>query len=518
MNRAVLLTAGFLFLAGGSLFLYKYLSLGMALEPDPSARVWRVDFTIEFIGDGQPARLELSLPSSTIDQVILDEENLDAGLHFERIDRRAVWTGRVSGEHQVVYGLRVHIPESSTDSPDLTSAPVERSRDSNLIARRSKDAGLVEVLQRLRIHPDDDPNAIIGSVFDFVAHDIETASNGSRDPRVVLQSREGSLEGKTQLLLDLLRASGLDASLGAGFRLPSSGSTRVEPFVRTQANGRNVRLLLSTGSPDQFPREFLTLSRGDRAVLNSSGAVGADLRVTTIRESLPADEMAAFVSPNNVFIRSISLYRLPVPTRSALLTLLVMPLAVLVASAYRNLIGISTFGTFMPVLIALSLREIGLASGILLIAGCLTTGVVGRLLLDRLRLLFVPRVCLLLCVVILAITTLAQIGHAWGLRDLGSGLLFPIIILAMLIERISVTTLEEGWVSSAILLAGSLGLAALTYPIFRSDLLAHLFLGFPELVLCVMSLLVLLGGYTGYRIADLWRFRSLASDPEGSAA
>jgi hypothetical protein len=81
----------------------------------------------------------------------------------------------------------------------------------------------------------------------------------------------------------------------------------------------------------------------------------------------------------------------------------------------------------------------------------------------------------------------------------------------MLIERISVTTLEEGFESTVKLIGGSLVLSALVYPVFQSDLLAHLFFGFPELISCVMALLVMIGGYTGYRISELWRFRAFAS-------
>ena len=194
-----------------------------------------------------------------------------------------------------------------------------------------------------------------------------------------------------------------------------------------------------------------------------------------------------------------------------------MPLAALVASIFRNLIGVRTFGTFMPILIALSLRNTDLSSGLVLITSVLLAGVVGRILLDRLRLLFVPRICLLLCMVILFVTSLAQIGYEFGGNELMTGLLFPIVILAMLIERISVTALEEGTRSTATLLAGSLLLSALAYPIFQSSQLTYLFFGFPELIFCVMGALVLLGGYTGYRVSELWRFRSLML-PDDEAA
>ena len=171
----------------------------------------------------------------------------------------------------------------------------------------------------------------------------------------------------------------------------------------------------------------------------------------------------------------------------------------------------------MPILIALSLRNTDLASGLVLVTSVTCAGVLGRLLLDQLRLLFVPRLCLLLCIVVLLVTGLAQIGYAFEGRGFMSGLLFPIVILSILIERISVTTLEEGLESTQKLLAGSLALAAVAYPIFQSEWLIHIFFGFPELVLCVMACLVLIGGYRGYRLTEIWRFRTLAtSDLEAS--
>jgi hypothetical protein len=40
---------------------------------------------------------------------------------------------------------------------------------------------------------------------------------------------------------------------------------------------------------------------------------------------------------------------------------------------------------------------------------------------------------------------------------------------------------------------------------------------FPELTFCVMGMLVWIGGYTGYRLLDLVRFRSFADTDETAA-
>ena len=97
-----------------------------------------------------------------------------------------------------------------------------------------------------------------------------------------------------------------------------------------------------------------------------------------------------------------------------------------------------------------------------------------------------------------------------GRVELGGGVLFPIVILTMLVERFSVTLAEEG-LRPALARAGwSTAVAVVVYPIFRSSFAEHLMFGFPELVICTIGLLVWLGAYTGYRVTDLIRFRLFA--------
>jgi len=84
----------------------------------------------------------------------------------------------------------------------------------------------------------------------------------------------------------------------------------------------------------------------------------------------------------------------------------------------------------------------------------------------------------------------------------------------MLIERFSITTAEEGLPSALRRLATSTAAAICVYPIFRIAALEHLMFGFPELVISVMGVLIWIGGYTGYRASELWRFRGLLDSRE----
>jgi hypothetical protein len=84
----------------------------------------------------------------------------------------------------------------------------------------------------------------------------------------------------------------------------------------------------------------------------------------------------------------------------------------------------------------------------------------------------------------------------------------------MLVERFSITLAEEGLREALIRAGWSILVAVGVYPIFRSPLAEHLMFGYPELLFVIMGLLVLIGAYTGYRLADLLRFRSFAQESE----
>jgi len=114
--------------------------------------------------------------------------------------------------------------------------------------------------------------------------------------------------------------------------------------------------------------------------------------------------------------------------------------------------------------------------------------------------------------VVLGVVGFALVGHGVENRDFFSGVLFPIVILTMLCERFSISLAEEGTRNAFVRVGYSLVVTAAVYPIMRSVRAEHLMFSFPELTLAVMGALVWIGGYTGYRVTDLVRFRSFA-DP-----
>jgi hypothetical protein len=86
--------------------------------------------------------------------------------------------------------------------------------------------------------------------------------------------------------------------------------------------------------------------------------------------------------------------------------------------------------------------------------------------------------------------------------------MFPMVILTMTIERMSVVWEESGPGDSIGQGLGSLAVAIVAFGIFQNHLFEHLFFVFPELILIVLAACILLGRYTGYRASELIRFRT----------
>jgi hypothetical protein len=314
----------------------------------------------------------------------------------------------------------------------------------------------------------------------------------------------------------LLRAAGLTARPVTGLELRGGAAPRETPWAEAWVGGAWVPLSPTGAFFATRPASLLALRAGSFATVESTGAQAVTYRYEALREHLHAEEVAAMMVPPNPIFRALSLYRLPVGTQAALRLLLVLPLGALVVAIFRNLIGVPTFGTFMPVLIAFALRNVPIYIGLAMVVAMIGVGVFGRLVLERLRLLLVPRLAILLCVVVLGVAIFALAGRRFETREFFSGVLFPIVILTMLIERFSIAIAEEGMRTALVRSGYSLLVTIAVYPVLRDQTAEYVMFSFPELTFCVMGVLVWLGAYAGYRLLDLVRFRSFADSNAGA--
>jgi hypothetical protein len=123
----------------------------------------------------------------------------------------------------------------------------------------------------------------------------------------------------------------------------------------------------------------------------------------------------------------------------------------------------------------------------------------------------VPRLAAVLITVILILASISIMSHKLGLETGLSVALFPLVIMTMGIEHMSVVWEERGPAEAFREGAGTLLVAALAYQVMNLDIVEHLVFVFPEVLLVVLAATLLLGRYSGYRLLELFRFKVLAT-------
>jgi hypothetical protein len=518
MNRAAAVTGGLLVAAGLAVFCLKVFVYHVPLGPTDVRGLWQVALHITARGEGRRGSINAMLPSSTEGQTIFDERSASGPLEFSiRVrdgSRFGVWSGRFEGVHEVVYEFRVQSFGRSTPLPGrVTEKPPDDVR--RAYGRSSPvypmSAPQVEALiEELKLPGPPDVVGRVRTLYAFVTHEVASARSAGSDAVLVLEQREGSREGRERLLVTLLRAAHVPARNVRGLELIEDAQPIERIWTEAWIGDRWVPMSAGSGFFGEQPASFIVLGVGDRPLVEGTQVKALAHRFHSAREHLRPEEIAAAMAPDNPALATLSLYGLPLATQTSLRLLLVFPVGAFLVAVLRNVIGVETFGTFLPVLIAFALRNFDILTGLALVVTVLGVGVIGRLALERLRLLLVPRLAILLCLVILTVTGAALLARTTEMRELLAGVLFPIVILTMLIERYSIAIAEEGWRPATGRLGWSIAGIVVVYPTFRSVALGHLMFSFPELVLCIMGVLVWIGGYTGYRLADLLRFRLLA--------
>ena len=519
MNRAARITGATLVVFGTVVFLWKLVLLDLPLVPTDPEGLWAADLAVQARGGPGTASITVPLATTEPGQIVFDERAVSEGLRFTmRTDdgqRLGVWSGPIDGSLNVAQGFRVQLNDD-TNGPDrgdqeaIDEEPLLRAT----IELPAQAPEVTELLDRLALPPPDEAADRARVLFAFVNDEVGTVETGSPDALLTLTAREGDAAGKARLLTTLLRAAGVPARLAIGVRLERGDLPREVPWVEAHADDRWVSMSPTSGFFGARPAGLLVLRRDSLELVEATGVDAITYQFHAIPERLRPEELASMMTPANATLQRLSLYRLPVSTQAALRALLLLPIGGLAVSLFRNIIGLQTFGTFMPILIAYTLRETSLGFGLAMVFGVLAIGILTRVLLDRLHLLMVPRLSILLCIVVLVVVVMALWGRTLDQSDLFSGVLFPIVILTMLVERFSITLAEEGMRGALVKAGWSILIAVAVYPLFRSAFVEHLMFGFPELLFVIMGILVWTGAYTGYRLSDLIRFRSFAQEPD----
>lgn len=494
-------------------FGYKVFFLKFPLMPESKTDMWVLEAEIVFeaVG-GEPVKVTLYLPDREQANYAVLEENFITGKYGRKTSgtalsgkRKSIWTIREDKGKRILYYQAIVTRSLQKKLTEKNKAPISFDPKFEGIYKVAADTVIEDIKAKSA-----DTESIVSEL-------IKRLSKTGVDENIaVLLGSESSIESKIDLAVRLLNHTKIPARIVHGIEL--TGNKRNLPFlswfeVYEDNNWRSYNPL--TGEPE-VPDYYFAWWRGFDDVCKLKGEISQSINISINHNVVPVLETSITEGRKLKHpLFEYSILNLPIDVQEVYRVLLLIPVAVLLLVISRNVVGIKTFGTFMPILIALAFRETGLFWGISLFFGLITFGLFCRHSLYQLKLLMVPRLASLLTIVILLMLAISILTFKLGLAGGLSVALFPMVIITMTIERMSIVWEERGWMEAIIQASGSLFVSLISYPVITSDHVGYLIFVFPEILLLCLAITILLGKYSGYRLSELLRFREFGRDING---
>lgn len=198
-----------------------------------------------------------------------------------------------------------------------------------------------------------------------------------------------------------------------------------------------------------------------------------------------------------------------VPVNTIVLVLL-FPLVVTLVAASRHLVGLRGLGILTPSLLAVAFVATGVTSGVILFAVILAVATIGRAILRRLKLQYLPRMALLLWIVSLGVFVTFAISSSLDLGELAGVGIFPILILMLLAETFIDVQVGRSFREAMSLIISTFAVALVTSLIIAMENVQRSLLLYPELIFFGVGLFDLyMGKYVGLRVVEFFQFRQM---------
>jgi len=188
---------------------------------------------------------------------------------------------------------------------------------------------------------------------------------------------------------------------------------------------------------------------------------------------------------------------------------LIVPIIATIIAFARQIIGVKTFGIYPSTIITLSFLAIGLKLGLLFFLLILAAGTLTRVAGQRVRLLYMPRMALVLIAISLMIFFLIFVSSVLEQPAITGLSILPILLLVVLTEKFIAAQIDQSSQAAIKLTIETLALSIVCYflaswPWFRQALL-----GYPEIVLATIVMNFLVGRWSGLRLVEYIRFRDV---------
>lgn len=410
------------------------------------ASIYEYQVELGFEGFGEAVRVATYLPASDERQTVI-AESFDLGaLAFDdqtnAEGRLGEWNGRPpEGLHTVRYtaqlatrAVRYELPSDLGFGAPLTDAARRELEETEAIPYRHPE--FRALWARIRPPQSADLLQTLRAIFRYTHEELEPAPfKGYTDALTALRLGQASCNGKGRLFAALARLNGIPARLVGGVILEPGVKRTSHQWVEAYAGGHWVPFDPLNGNFAEIPANYLQLYSGDRFLFSHARDINFDYafrirRVLAAAAGTSAPEEAEKTGWLARVSRFIAL------NQQISGIFLLFPLAALIVTFCRNVIGLRTFGIFLPMLVAGGCVYTGLLPGMLGFVAILASGAAAHHYFRGMRVLAVARIAAVITVLTALILAGGVLVADSASHRIALLALFPVVILSFAAERL----------------------------------------------------------------------------------
>ena len=347
--------------------------------------------------------------------------------------------------------------------------------------------------------------ATLQNNYAFVNQITNSSTGVLTDAVTALRRNRASCNGKSRLFVALCRAQNIPARVVGGLILENISKRTSHLWATVYYQGNWIPFDILNQHFAQLPANYVELYTGDEFLIAHTKDIEFDYQFHIQRKYKTTIQQA---SMGPALWPLINQTGLPL---DLLRDLLLLPIVAVIVAILRNVIGLKTFGTLLPALIALGLTNIDVGWGILAFITVIFVVALLHYPLEKMGLLHTPKLVIMMTVVVITLISLSLISVHQQWTALSMSLLLPVVVLSITAERFAKTLVEEQLSEALKMLGYTFLVAGLCYPVFQSNLLMGLCLNFPEIYLVLLGIMIFLGRWIGMRVMEYQRFALLTN-------
>ena len=502
----VKIIAAGLFLLGAATVAWQIFVQNIPVSASTTEPVWVVDAKLSFKArDNTPIKLHMFVPPSWSRFITLNESFISRnyGVNTDVLEhnRRAVWSARrASGDQQLFYRLNLTQRSNARLSVEEPGPQFRESPKLEGVERVAVDA----LLKPIREHSAD--------IETFIREAIKLINDTENDNARLLLANDYSQDSKSGVLELLLSSAHIPVERVHTLRLQVGTSQTPELWMRSYNGERWLYFNPETGAQG-LPDDRVVWWVGPEPIAKLEGGYRLKVEISVNQQTVNSVALTQSIAEGK---RQggwgLLLYDLPLKSQSTFEIILMIPVGVMLILLLRNIVGMETLGTFTPVLIGLAFRETQVVWGVIMFTFISALGLSLRSYLEHLHLQLLSRLSVVLTFVVIVMALIAVLGHRLGLDGGLSIALFPMVILTMSIERLSIVWEERGGSHAIKVGIGTLVAATLSHLMMTYSPWVYFVFTFPGTLLIFMSMMLALGHYRGYRLTELFRFKAMIKE------